>query len=81
MGIKLRRKNRDDAAELKKVLGDAEVPTFPAAVVKTLETLRHPDSSATDVAAALSVDPGLTVRLLKLVNSAGFGPSKPVESV
>jgi HD-like signal output (HDOD) protein len=81
MGISLRRKKADGAAALKQILGDAEVPTFPAAVVKTLETLRAPDSSASDVADALSVDPGLTVRLLKLVNSAGFGPSRPVSSI
>lgn len=81
MGISLRRKKADGASALKEILGDAEVPTFPAAVVKTLETLRAPDSSAGDVADALSVDPGLTVQLLKLVNSAGFGPSRPVSAI
>lgn len=81
MGISLRRKKSDGATALKKVLGDAEVPTFPAAVVKTLESLRSPESSATDVADALSVDPGLSVRLLKLVNSAGFSPARPIASI
>lgn len=81
MGLRLRRNKGDGKSNLKAVLGDAEVPTFPASVVKTLETLRSPDSSASHVAAALSVDPGLTVRLLKLVNSAGFSPSRPIDSI
>lgn len=69
------------AAELRAVLGDAEVPTFPTPVIRTLEALRSPRSTAAEVADALSADPGLTVRLLKLVNSAGFSPVKPVTSV
>jgi HD-like signal output (HDOD) protein len=81
--LKLRRnkKEQDPAAELRSVLGDAEVPTFPTPVIKSLEALRNPDSAATDVAEALAMDPGLTVKLLKLVNSAGFSPARPVNSV
>lgn len=81
--LKLLKKNKkaSPAQELRAVLGDAEIPTFPTPVIKSLEALRSPDSAATDVAAALGMDPGLTVRLLKLVNSAGFSPSRPVNSV
>ena len=82
--LKLGKKNRrpkGHAAELQAVLGQAEVPTFPASVIRSLEALRSPDSAATDVAAILGMDPGLTVRLLKLVNSAGYSPARPVTSV
>lgn len=83
MALKFRRKkSADPEADLRSVLGgDVEMPTFPSTVIKALEALRSPDSSASDVAAVLGNDPGLTVRLLKLVNSAGFSPSKPVNSV
>lgn len=81
MGLSLRRKKSDGTAELRAVLGQFEVQTFPAAVVKTLEVLRASDSSSADVAAAMSIDPGLTVRLLKLVNSAAFSLSREVTSV
>ncbi len=83
MALKFRRKKVDDpAAGLRAVLGpDTEVPTFPTTVIKALETLRDSDSNAQDVAAVVGADPGLTVRLLKLVNSAGFSPAKPVNSV
>jgi len=78
----LKKKTVDPAAELRAVLGDdAQVPTFPTTVIRALEELRDPDSSAKDVALVVASDPGLTVRLLKLVNSAGFSPARPVNSV
>lgn len=81
--LKLRRKHKKHSpgAQLQAVLGEAEIPTFPTPVIKTLEALRCPNSAAVDVAAALAMDPGLTMRLLKLVNSAGFSPARPVNSV
>lgn len=83
MGLKFLKKRPDDpAAELRSVLGnDVQVPTFPSTVIKALEVLRDADSSAQDVALVVGGDPGLTVRLLKLVNSAGFSPARPVNSV
>lgn len=83
MALKFRRnKSSDSGSALRSVLGpDVELPTFPSTVIKALETLREPDSSAMDVAAVVGTDPGLTVRLLKLVNSAGFSPARPVTGV
>lgn len=82
MALRLRKKKDErSTSELQSVLQASELPTFPIVVIRTLEALRDPDSSAADVAAALSVDPGLTVELLKLVNSAGYSPSRPVTSV
>lgn len=78
---KNKKKEQDPASELRAVLGEAQVPTFPTPVIKSLEALRHPDSGASDVAEALAMDPGLTVKLLRLVNSAGFSQARPVESV
>jgi HD-like signal output (HDOD) protein len=75
------KKQAKSQEKLKSVLGGAEVPTFPLPVIKSLEALRNPDATASTVAAALEMDPGLSVRLLKLVNSAAFNPAKPVESV
>ena len=81
MGLRLRRKKVDGKGELQSILGEQEIPTFPSAVMRTIETMRQPESSAADVAEVLSTDPGLTVRLLKLVNSAGFSPARPVNDV
>lgn len=62
-------------------LGNTELPSFPGVVLDALETIRRPDVSASAVADALQPDPGATISLLRLVNSAAFGPSKPVTSV
>ncbi len=78
---KSKKKEVDPAAELRAVLGEAKIPTFPTPVIRSLEALRHPESGAADVAEALAMDPGLTVKLLRLVNSAGFSQSRPVNSV
>ena len=50
-------------------------------ILDALSKIREPDASAADVADALRPDPGATVKLLRLVNSAAYGPSKPVTSV
>ncbi len=67
--------------KLKKTLGDYELPSFPATVMKALQKIRHPDSSATSISEVLSVDPGLSVRVLSIANSAEFSPSKKVENL
>lgn len=81
MVVRLLKKKPDARRELQSILGHYEIPTFPGAVMRTVEVLREPDSSAADVAEVLSTDPGLTVRLLKLVNSAAYSPSRSVNNV
>lgn len=78
---KNKKKEQDPSIELRSVLGEASIPTFPTPVIKSLEAIRDPDSGASHVAEALAMDPGLTVKLLQLVNSAGFSQARPVNSV
>lgn len=77
----LKRKNVDPHAELKRVLGDYDLPSFPSVVLQVMKELRSENASARSVAAVLQGDPGITVRLLKLVNSAAFGSARQTESV
>lgn len=81
MVLRLLTKKSTDRRKLRSVLGGYEIPTFPGVVMRTVEVLRKPDASAADVADVLGTDPGLTVRLLKLVNSAAYSPSRPVNNV
>jgi HD-like signal output (HDOD) protein len=67
------RKKEDPREELKDLLGDYEVPSMPATAIKLLGLLRDPDVPMTEVAKAVEMDPGLTVRILQLINSAAFG--------
>ncbi len=68
----LKRKNKDPRAELRGVLGEYELPTFSGVVMQTLEMLRDPSATPASIAAVLSADPGLSVRVLKTVNSAAY---------
>jgi HD-like signal output (HDOD) protein len=74
-------RKRSRKAALRKALGDYDIPTFPAAVGAVLDCLRAPDASAASVAAALATDPGLSVRVLRTVNSAAYSPRREVENL
>jgi HD-like signal output (HDOD) protein len=82
------------ATAASKGLGISEKPSLNALVHKTetlasppaiyneiITVVNDPRSSATDVANVISGDPGLTARLLRLVNSAFYGFPGKVETV
>lgn len=56
------------------------LPTIPAIYCEMVEVLRQPDAGLDAVAILVERDPGLTARLLQLVNSAFFGLSRSVTS-
>lgn len=59
----------------------AEVEQMPAAVQQVMQVVSNQDSSMEDVAAAVSLDPGLTANLLRLANSSYFGGVREISSV
>ncbi len=75
------KKKTDPKTQLEKALRGFSLPSFPAAIMQTLERIRDPDSCAASVAEALSVDPGLSVQVLRLANSAAFSARKKVENL
>lgn len=77
----LARKKKDPQAEMRRVLGDYELPSFPGVVMQTLQRLRDPDASPQQIAAVLSGDPGLSITILKAVNSASYALRRRVDSV
>lgn len=52
-----------------------ELPAFPEAVLRVQRALQSPDTSAGDIVAILSSDPGLAARVLRIANSAAFKPA------
>ena len=74
------KRSADPKAELKSLIGDYELPSFPAVAMSTLSLLRQQADMA-EVAASLMTDPGLTVRILRTVNSAAFGMRKRVTNL
>jgi len=75
------KKKIDPKAGLQKALRGYSLPSFPAAIMQTLERIRDPEACASSVADALSVDPGLSVRVLRLANSAAFSARNKVENL
>ncbi|MFT4554355.1 MAG: HD-like signal output (HDOD) protein [Chlamydiales bacterium] len=76
-----KKKKIDPKEELRKLVGDYELPRFSMAIMKILKTLRDPDFASEDVAEQLEIDPGLHVKVLKVVNSAAFGFSTDVKKL
>ncbi len=68
-------------ANLKKILKGYELPSFPAVVMQILQKIRSPYSSANSIAETLALDPGISVKLLRIANSAAFSPTKKIENL
>ena len=59
----------------------ARMPSLSTTAIKVLETCNDPQASATDLKRVISLDPVLTARVLKLINSAYYSLSIPVTSL
>ena len=68
-------------AKLKQVLKGYQLPSFPALILQILQKIRNPYSSSADIAQSLSLDPGLSSRLLSIANSAAFSPKSRVANL
>jgi HD-like signal output (HDOD) protein len=71
----------DPKAQLKKVLQGYQLPSFPAVILQILQKIRDPQASAADIAQTLSLDPGLSVSILSIANSAAFSPKRRIENL
>lgn len=63
------------------VAGVVELASPPDVYVRVTELLDEPASGAADLATVLEKDPGLTARLLKVVNSAFYGFPSQISTV
>lgn len=59
----------------------AQVASPPVVYQRLMEVINHPRSGAGDVARVVRDDPGLTARLLRVVNSAFYAFPRPIETV
>ena len=60
---------------------DIQIPSLPEIFYQFKQAIDDPESSFEEIGKIASNDPGLTVRLLKIVNSAFFGFPQRIESV
>lgn len=66
---------------LERLKSSGKLPTPPGVVLKILELTRKSEVSAREMAAAISLDPGLSAKILRFVNSPLTGVSREVTSL
>jgi diguanylate cyclase (GGDEF)-like protein len=66
---------------LKRIAENPNIPSPPTVVLRVLERASAPDCTIGELCQLLQVDPGLSGKILRVVNSAMFGLSRPVTSV
>lgn len=77
----LKRRKEDPAQALKAVLGDFQLPTFPKVVMDAMRLLRDPNASLSQIGERIAADPGTSVKILNVANSAAYALRNPVRSV
>lgn len=58
-----------------------ELPTLPQVVTKIMQLVENPKTSAMEITKVISLDPALTVKILKLVNSSYYGFPKKIRTI
>jgi len=67
---------------LKNLIADTtELFSLPTIVIKLNELLENPNSTIDDFASLIRLDAGLTIQLLKIVNSSYYSFTKPIDTV
>ena len=75
----LRINQRDVLKVIHEALND--LPPLPSIVVHAMETINNPGSSAADLNRLIGMDPALSGKVLRLVNSAHYGFASKVTTV
>ena len=71
-----------ESVDLKRVIGRIDdLPTLPRTVLRIMELVNNPTSSAKEVAGIVGDDQVLTARLLRLVNSSFYGFPQRISTV
>jgi putative nucleotidyltransferase with HDIG domain len=58
-----------------------ELASLPGVVIRAMELLNHPNTSASEIGEIIAEDPALTAGLLRIVNSAFYGFPSRIESI
>ena len=76
-----KKKQIDPKEQMKAVLGDYHLQSFPVIVMNALEKVRDIDASNSEISELVASDPGLSVRLLTTVNSAAYALRHKVNNI
>jgi putative nucleotidyltransferase with HDIG domain len=58
-----------------------DIPSLPEVVSRIMEIIGKPNTPASEIARLISYDPGLTSKVLRMVNSAAYGFQRQISSI
>ncbi|BAT72239.1 metal-dependent hydrolase HDOD [Thermosulfidibacter takaii ABI70S6] len=64
-----------------KLFGNREIPVLPEAVLKLVDALKKHDVHQKEIAEIISSDPGLSIQVLKVANSAFFSFRSEIKTI
>ncbi|MFW5692756.1 MAG: HDOD domain-containing protein [Thermoguttaceae bacterium] len=67
--------------DLEELLSASQLPAMPQSALRILDISRDPDAGPAELAVPVEADPGLTVQVLRFVNSSYFGFRHEVSNV
>ena len=73
--------NRDTAVVARALASVSDIATLPEVTVKIIEIVEDPHSTARDLHQVIKMDPALSTKVLKVVNSAFYGLPGQIASV
>lgn len=76
-----KKKPVDPKQQMREVLGDYQLPSFPVVIMSALEKVRDADAPQAQIAELVASDPGLSVKLLTTVNSAAYSLKHKVNNI
>src|SRR5437764_5120821 len=59
----------------------ADLPPLPAVVTRIMQTINSPTTSADELSRLISLDQGLSSKILRIVNSAYYGFPKRISTI
>ena len=71
-------KNTDPHKRLHEILGEYQLPKFRKTIFEALRRLREPGNTSAYIAEVMAMDPDLTSRVMRTVNSTAYAPRTPI---
>jgi HD-like signal output (HDOD) protein len=69
------------SVDLKKILSADQLPAMPQSAIRLLEISQDPDCGPAEFTIPIEADPGLTIQVLRFVNSSYFGFRNEISNV
>ena len=66
---------------LKQIASNPNIPSPPTVVLQVLEQASKADCTINDLCQIIQMDPGLASNILRIINSAMYGLSRPATSI